>query len=1501
MNTLDKYRVTVCFFLEHNSSKNMRILVPCQDSWTINRLKDEALRRLRKNLTPSSSETDADGTQRLDDINVKHIENLSKDILDGDDIIRDVLDNKEILVARLEGDQDVDFFQNDYFFRGNRANSIAGDSVHSTLLTSGHGYPESIHLPIRAETEIGTPERYPAFCHHSYYTQDRRQSNLQYPVHDDFNGEVHPPPRSFAPSYLQNTATDYEMPRIQPRYSYSRPDSCNSDIPHTSDSSNFMTTVHSRSPSVLSEENRACQPSMPPPYHSHTFSNPEHNYPSNDTSPLVGITSGDSGFSTNSAIPPPLNVQSPESHSKAIHTLSLPLTESDNNWPTAVPNNPEIISPNVSEDKLDSPSLSPPPLPFGRKYRPSVMHGYINPEPQHLQEINPILEENSVEEPSPHQTLTKTDSTDRKTSPKVTLRLITRVRSIPKDHNLSLPRTDSPLSISLATNKNNSNAPVDTRNEYTNTLDNNTLVQEDPSNVEVRTLPLVTPPIQQPEHHIDKVIESAIELPEERPIATNTLETYDNSCTEDSPALPQKRAKTSASPPPAPVMPLIDSIPINGSPLPLLKLEKSESNHYTPSPTMTQPDKPEEQSPDVTKPPSMVGVTRGIGAIFSIELEKGPGGLGFGIKSRDTAADGMTYPHFVSSLKTGGVAQLDGHLKVGDLLLEVNGTDVTSLTHILCLDYMRKQRGRVKLKVSRQDKSRQAGDPDGGSYTEARIDDDRREEEATMDLVVTPQVVEVLKETISEEEKTAVKEVDTTEQSINSIGISNTSLDEISPLQSRESLVDVGSKQEIKKATSTQNLLKQAALTDTTIYTPRGKKIQPLLIPLTETGLGVSVRGKTRMNTNSKPQEGGIFVKVIVQGGAADKDGRLKPNDQILSINGCVLVGQSNQEAMKTLKYGLEKISPEQPVIKLVVLKKPSVSARSGKRPQRPQDYLYARKLSLSSKSSIPTGYANSPQTLPSIYHPICMEDLPKNGEGRVFSVLDTHPELETSRDKTSESPPPDYGSLTQGHIYEQLDASKKRGKKGGLSPTDMSKFRTAIQRSTDSHEEEHIYARPQRRNTEEGIYTRPNRVVYGRITATSKSKSTDSSIPRTPTYSEEIYAQPTREDKSKRKGESIYEAPLMVKPKYGEGVFKRKPKEHLYECVTDIFEPECKEETMDTSNDLFALRRPQSLTLNNPYGSIESNPTPTEHKNREHPTLSTASKSASLQKTPSGDTLQTLYPTGRSTPRGPRNLTSRAVPHAPISSTKRPRSRTGRIQYPSPIDLSPYFTSVHPQLLSTGKQDRIPVPLTEPPIRSPLANSDIYKTTIREVSQGSTPVSTPHRPHPHSPPIGTPFEQLSPVDLTFASEQDDSLGPVEFKRNAQGRDDVSERHPFAKDAKQLTAYKDIQFKIAEEKLKAMNQDSPAQKDSHPMSLLTESGNNIHIPLGTSASTPVTDKNRDKLTAAKRGSFFSMFRKKKGTNRDKNLRDTPSPLLDAFPPTADDLRTFTDMVPHDDD
>ncbi|XP_077555269.1 par-3 family cell polarity regulator isoform X4 [Haemaphysalis longicornis] len=91
------------------------------------------------------------------------------------------------------------------------------------------------------------------------------------------------------------------------------------------------------------------------------------------------------------------------------------------------------------------------------------------------------------------------------------------------------------------------------------------------------------------------------------------------------------------------------------------------------------------------------------------------------------------------------------------------------------------------------------------------------------------------------------------------------------------------------------------------IFPWRQKEILTLDIPLNDTGsagLGVSVKGKTSTGPNT-PVDLGIFVKSVIHGGAASKDGRLRTNDQLLNINGTSLLGMTNSQAMETLRRAM--------------------------------------------------------------------------------------------------------------------------------------------------------------------------------------------------------------------------------------------------------------------------------------------------------------------------------------------------------------------------------------------------------------------------------------------------------------------------------------------------------------------------------------------------------------------------------------------------------------------
>ena len=66
------------------------------------------------------------------------------------------------------------------------------------------------------------------------------------------------------------------------------------------------------------------------------------------------------------------------------------------------------------------------------------------------------------------------------------------------------------------------------------------------------------------------------------------------------------------------------------------------------------------------------------------------------------------------------------------------------------------------------------------------------------------------------------------------------------------------------------------------------------------------MKGKTSSGPNGSVDLG-IFVKNVIHGGAASRDGRLLQNDQLVNINGLSLLGKPNSESMKTLRTAMHQ------------------------------------------------------------------------------------------------------------------------------------------------------------------------------------------------------------------------------------------------------------------------------------------------------------------------------------------------------------------------------------------------------------------------------------------------------------------------------------------------------------------------------------------------------------------------------------------------------------------
>uniref|UniRef100_A0A3Q1I7E1 PDZ domain-containing protein n=1 Tax=Anabas testudineus TaxID=64144 RepID=A0A3Q1I7E1_ANATE len=122
---------------------------------------------------------------------------------------------------------------------------------------------------------------------------------------------------------------------------------------------------------------------------------------------------------------------------------------------------------------------------------------------------------------------------------------------------------------------------------------------------------------------------------------------------------------------------------------------------------------------------------------------------------------------------------------------------------------------------------------------------------------------------------------------------------------------------------------------DELVLTPDGtREFLTFEIPLSDSGsagLGVSVKGNRSKENHA---DLGIFVKSIINGGAACKDGRLRVNDQLIAVNGESLLGKTNQDAMETLRKSMSTEGNKRGMIQLIVARR--VSKRNEETPGSP-------------------------------------------------------------------------------------------------------------------------------------------------------------------------------------------------------------------------------------------------------------------------------------------------------------------------------------------------------------------------------------------------------------------------------------------------------------------------------------------------------------------------------------------------------------------------------------
>ncbi|XP_050680747.1 partitioning defective 3 homolog isoform X1 [Leptidea sinapis] len=271
-----------------------------------------------------------------------------------------------------------------------------------------------------------------------------------------------------------------------------------------------------------------------------------------------------------------------------------------------------------------------------------------------------------------------------------------------------------------------------------------------------------------------------------------------------------------------------------------------------------------------------------------VSLVKGEKGLGFTITTRDNPTGGHC-PIYIKNILPKGAAVTDGRLRAGDKMVSVNGVSVTGLSQQQVVTLLRNTPtdSTVDIVVER-------ALPNRTQRVEPQQSPTKYAEKAIGDPVSKP---------VEAEKPTENGRVSTIVNALNAHSTNSSLRGRISKSSSKDDLI---------KDNSLENALQEALNSSTgSVTSLRNRLILRLEVPVHESekaGLGISVKGK--VTASHKPHDLGIFIKSVLNGGAASRDGRLHTNDQLLSVNGVSLVGQSNAEAMETLRRALLHARP---------------------------------------------------------------------------------------------------------------------------------------------------------------------------------------------------------------------------------------------------------------------------------------------------------------------------------------------------------------------------------------------------------------------------------------------------------------------------------------------------------------------------------------------------------------------------------------------------------------
>ncbi|XP_027049468.1 anoctamin-7-like [Pocillopora damicornis] len=296
---------------------------------------------------------------------------------------------------------------------------------------------------------------------------------------------------------------------------------------------------------------------------------------------------------------------------------------------------------------------------------------------------------------------------------------------------------------------------------------------------------------------------------------------------------------------------------------------------------------------------------------LTVSLNKKKGGYGFNIKGgRDKPFREGDSSIYITRLRPGATAEKDGRLAPGDKILEINGNDVSDVTHSEALDLVRETKGgKLTLLVQKRVIKVISDGDDGLGVMSIQLHREKKGRglgfniRGGRDSPYVPEDPSIYVTRINSEGAAASDgrlSVGDKLLEINNVNVEDTTIDRaIDLIQSKKRLLLLVEKKALQRVVKT---VREGA-----VDSVRGVENVIELYKDPEYGLGFNIRGGS--DANYMRGHPGIFVTSIKPGGSADRDSRLKIGDRLLEINGVDVRSVPQDAAVQLVQRSVDKVT----------------------------------------------------------------------------------------------------------------------------------------------------------------------------------------------------------------------------------------------------------------------------------------------------------------------------------------------------------------------------------------------------------------------------------------------------------------------------------------------------------------------------------------------------------------------------------------------------------------